>query len=378
MDVKTLAEEVLDANKSEVFGDIKLTKGYYDPAKNEIVVEAKVEVPTEFMRIVGKETMTANVAAVTGPVGLPVSIDVVLVLDNTDSIGNSDLNALVRASEDLVDYLHDNKGTANIRVGVIPFSRYINIGASNTAEDWINYSTAYNPDNTAFMGCVHPYFDDRDGDLSLQPSAANPVDAAYDYAKYPYTTAPASAQSHPLWWKYKWDTTRCNLSEVTPLNASRRDVKSRIGGIRGNTGGPTYIPVGLKWGYSILNETAPVESTSNAKGPVVKVMVLMTDGGNKLYWIREQESPEDLRTDEESDEMTKQMCQKIKAEGTQMITVGFKFDPSKEEFSRAADVLESCASSSGDVYTPSDRSQLEDNFKDISKRILEQNIRVLR
>ena len=378
IDVKQFILENLTYNKTDVFGDIELLEGRYDANNNEIIVRARVGVPAEFMGIVGKKKLTVDVLAASGPVGVPNNIDVVLVLDNTASIGYQDLNALVQASDELVDYLHDNRGTANIRIGVVPFSRFVNVGTSNIGVNWIDFAGAYNPDLSPFEGCVHPYFDDRDADLSLQPGLTSPVEAAYNYAKYPYSSAPATAKEHPLWWKYKWDTADCNLSEVTPLNANRVAVKNRIAQIPGRTGGSTYIPSGLKWGFGLLQETAPISSPSPSKWQTTKVMVLMTDGGNKLYWIKEAESPEDIRTDAETDAITKVMCEDIKAAGIHMMTVGFKFDETQEEFSRAADIMESCASSSGSVYSPKNRDQLKADFKLISERILEQDIRLLR
>lgn len=378
IDVKEFVRENMIYNKTEVFGNIELLDGRYDPTTNEIIVEARVEVPAEFMGIVGKNTLKVDVLAASGPVGVANNIDVVLVLDNTDSIGYLDLIALVQASDELVDYLHDNRGTANIRIGVVPFSRFVNVGTSNIGANWIDLASAYNPDLSPFEGCVHPYFDDRDGDMSLQPSLSSPVEAAYDYAKYPYSNAPATAQSHPLWWKYKWDTANCNLSEITPLSSDRGTVKNSISQIAGRTGGSTYIPSGLKWGFGVLQETAPISSSSPPNRQATKVMVLMTDGGNKLYWIRETESPENIRTDEETDAMTKRMCDDIKAAGIHMMTVGFKFDETQEEFARAADIMNSCASSSGSIYNPQDRDQLKADFKIISEKILEEDIRLLR
>jgi len=378
VDVKQLVKDNLNTNKTEVFGKIEIIDGVFDPSTNEIIVDARVKVKTEFMGIIGTKMLTAEVQAVSGPVGVPANIDIVLVLDNTASIGYQDLNALVAASDDLVDFVFDNRGTANIRIGIVPFSRFVNVGSSNLGSGWINFLAAYNPDGSSFQGCVHPYFDDRDGDLALQPTATEPVEAAYDYAKYPYSNAPASAQSHPLWWKYKWDTTECNLSEVTALSSDRNYLKSRISQIKGRTGGSTYIPSGLKWGHGILQETSPLSSTPTTSGNNIKIMVLMTDGGNKLYWIREQESPEDIRTDEETDGLTGDMCESIKASGIHLMTVGFKFDKTKEEFERAGKLLRNCASSSGSVYNPTDRNELKADFELISERILQQNIRLLR
>lgn len=76
--------------------------------------------------------------------------------------------------------------------------------------------------------------------------------------------------------------------------------------------------------------------------------------------------------------MTKRMCDDIKAAGIHMMTVGFKFDETQEEFARAADIMNSCASFSGSIYNPQDRDQLKADFKIISEKILEQDIRLLR
>jgi len=374
-DLKATVEKFYDANKKETFGEFKVTEARYDKKRDEIIVNGEAIVPTAFMGILGHEEMVATAETVSGPIGRPEAIDIVLILDNTASIGYQDLNVIVSSSKELVDYVHDNKGKTDVRIGVVPFSRFVNVGAALNTLEWVDYADAYNPDASSFEGCVHPHFDDRDAAFS--PSLTEPVYAAFDYAKYPYTSAPPSAQNHPLWWKYKWDTMDCNLSEITLLSRSRSAVKSKLDDIKGKTGGSTYLPVGLNWGDMVLNETSPLNSAP-LLGKRRKIMIFMTDGGNKLYWIREQEYPVDVRTDEETDVLTMDLCASIKSRGTLMYTVAFKFDPSKEEFQRAAPVIDACASSTGTNYDPANAAELKEVFSDISDKVLRSDIRLIR
>jgi|GEM_PF-2409465 len=380
IDVKQRLNETVELNKDEKYGTVKFVDGFYDAASNIIEGTAEIEIKTQFIHLAGvnKKTLKAQIKAASGPISRVANVDVALVLDNTSSIGYQDLNTMVAASEDLVNFLHDNKGTANLRIAVVPFSRYVNIGSGKTSEDWIDYADAYNPDSNGFLGCVHPHFNDKDGDITDIPSLSNMSPAAYNYPKYPYTSsAPASATDHPEWWKYRWDTVDCNLSPVQTLTSSRSAALTAVQGMKGHTGGPTYLPAGLKWGQLMLHDQAPLPNASPPVANSIKTIVFMTDGGNKLYWMGETKSPSNQRVDAETDAMTKDMCGDIKGTGTNLMVIGFKLDQSKEEFQRAADVLESCVSSTDVYFNPNDRDGLKSAFNTIGKKVLEASIRLV-
>lgn len=376
IDVRERLNETLKLNEDEKLGTIKFVDGKYDPAKNVISGTAQINVQTEFMRIFGFKTIKANVVAGSGPIARPQNFDVAIVLDNTDSISNSDYNLMINAAKSLVNYLHDEKGTSGLRIGIVPFSRYVNIGDSNTGADWVNYNNSYNPDLAPFEGCVHPYFDSRDADATQIPNASEPLDAAYDYKKYPYNSAPPSAQNNPLWWKYKWDVNNCRIAPIQTMTDSRSTAIAAVDALKYRKGGATYLPAGLKWGHLVVNDLSPIPSATPAPAYAKKSIIFMTDGGNKLYWMRKQQSPELILTDAENDTHTKTLCDGIKKTGTSIMVIGYKYNPAVDEFKRAEEVLNDCVSSPGLFLKPDDQQSLLDAFADLGEKVIYGSIRL--
>lgn len=264
--------------------------------------------------------------------------DVMMVLDNTYSLSSLELQRLRDAAKGLVNDLDAKAAEAGIeiRTGVVPFARYVNVGLGQSGAPWIDFTHARNPDGTAWEGCVHQFYDAGDEAVAL----AGPVEAGY-------TMTSGS------------DPARCLVSPITPLTASSSEVKAALDRIHLHAGGSTYIPGGLAWGRRMLEPDNPLTAHA-AKPDAQRTLVLFSDGGNKLYWVR---------ADEESDAATKAICSAIKREGTRIIVVAYDLQEATADNLRAMDVLTDCASSSALLVTAADADGLLAAFAGIGSKI---------
>ena len=363
-DVKENANKFLFDNVTEKYGKAKLTSGTFNTDANEIVISGEVEVPTVFMGILGKKTMKGAFAAASGPIRKEQNADIVLVIEHTGSAGFRSIDHIIPPLNDLIDYVHDKKGASNIRIGVVPFSRFINVGTTN-AVDWVDFDNVYNPDNNPFEGCVHPYFDDRDGELTRDLSA-DPMLASYEHPAYPNTFSPYRATSHPLWPVFRSDWNfGCRIGQIQLLNDQPEQVKLSLNSFVSDIGGPRYLPIGLRFGYSILQETDPIEPQAMQGGARNKIMILIAGGSNNF---------ENFRSAEESDALTLTMCDRIKAQDVRIITFGHRTpSPAHREF------LDGCASSSEDAFHAILESDIAPTMEQVARRlIIDPPIRLLR
>ena len=108
-----------------------------DPTGN-INVTGKVEVSNYLTTVVGlaKTTISATSQVKQASEGL----EVVLVFDNTGSMGQQNrLNTLKIAAKDFVDILFgDRDEVKGLKVGVVPFSQFVNVGPDKASTFWID------------------------------------------------------------------------------------------------------------------------------------------------------------------------------------------------------------------------------------------------
>ena len=139
---QTLAQQYFDANytvdKAE-YGTPTIPPLTYN-ANGSVTITASDPMPTVLMKIVGVNSLpistTSNV--VWGQTKLWVG----LVLDNSGSMSSSGkMTALKNASQQLLTMLQNAANTpGDVKVGIIPFTNVVNVGASNSGAAWIDWS----------------------------------------------------------------------------------------------------------------------------------------------------------------------------------------------------------------------------------------------
>jgi len=134
-ELQALARTSFDANydykPGHTLKSFKLTK----PSDNRIRVETILTYQPVFAKLFGLDTRDIRVSADST---LPeVSrLDVALVLDRTGSMAGRNMTNLKTAAKGFLNDLEDSD--ADVRVSVIPFAHYVNIGLSYADEDWLD------------------------------------------------------------------------------------------------------------------------------------------------------------------------------------------------------------------------------------------------
>ena len=112
-------------------------------------------------------------ASASVPYGGKSYLEIAMVLDSTGSMKHDGkMIALKAVANDFVDKLESVKNAKNdIRIGLVPFSNYVNVGAANRFESWVNAPGG------AWSGCVgsRPAPDTLvDGSVSVPFPGLNP------------------------------------------------------------------------------------------------------------------------------------------------------------------------------------------------------------
>lgn len=371
-------------------------------------VAASGDVPLFFGGItLAKSTGVA--ATATATTGSPEPIEIVFVLDTTDSMSGDRIKTLKETAVGLVKDIEKKdieKGL--VKIGVVPFSQYVNIGLSRRNEPWLSVDADYKtPDQTScwdhwdvtgWKNCRkinHPavppeapkkcMVDGRErlcgghnGWGAWTEDKCDPIHAS--------TSRRVCEKKEGKW--VRWHG--CVGSRAYPLNLQDGSYSTKIPGLLGqkcgteiqdlttnfgkiistinslDTQGETYLPSGLIWGWRMLSAQEPLAAvTPSGAKQAKKYMILVTDGRNT-------KSPNYPKHDgndgNKADALTKELCANIAKDGAtkaQMFTVAFEMDGLA-----AKKILEDCAKSTGgDFYDATDASRLKTAFGDILNSI---------
>ena len=389
----------------------RITEFAYRSAQREVTLAISGAVPTSFMSIVGINTLPFRTEA-KAIRGLNGTTELVLVLDNTWSMAGDKLVALKQSAEDLVVALRQDP-RADVKIGVVPYADYVNVGTANRNATWISVPADYSV--TSARTCVT-----KTTKSVCTKGAAKTCTRVVDGRSETYdctpstcveqTVAPYESCSGGGTTNYRWygcvgsrtaGTLRLNdtqpstaypgylatsqncLNPIVPLTSSQSTVVSAIRDMRVNIGNYkplTYIPSGLIWGVNVLSPTAPF-SEGAAYDPgnrrPRKVMVLMTDGANTLRF-----NAADGRHLAPSGNATNQanqiaqtysdmnaICTYAKSQNIEIFTVAFDItDPV------AMSAMRNCATTPGHAFDAKDRQSLADAFKNIALSLT--NVRI--
>jgi len=120
--------------------NITVSATYTASGGSNVVVGGSVEMPTQFVKILGYETMTISGSS-TAKWGSS-RLRVALVLDTTGSM-NSDgkITALKTATNNLLTQLQSAASTnGDVYVSIVPFSRNVNVDSVNYNANWIDWT----------------------------------------------------------------------------------------------------------------------------------------------------------------------------------------------------------------------------------------------
>jgi len=295
-----------------------------------IDIETRNNIDTVFAPFLGRNDLDVSVKS--SSTFAKQSLDVALVLDTTGSMQGAKLASLKTSATRLMDTL-DGFDNDELRVSIIPFAQYVNVGRSQRNQPWV--------DATGTAGtelCVGS----RIGGLNTQVEAGgNAVPTISD--------ADCGIRSQP--------------AEIMPLTNDFRALKRTITDFTAD--GFTYAPAGLMWGWRTLDERAPfTQAASSVNGK--KVLVLMTDGANTRSVSG---STHNGRSRQAADTATADICNRVKDSDIEVYTIAFELNDTATR-----NLLRNCASSTANFFDAHSAGDLDAAFTNISATLNELRI----
>lgn len=325
-----VVHDYLQANGAlDVLEYVKLVKQETDSSKGTFTVTIAGEVNTSFMKLAGVSAVDLSVQS---EVNLGAqALEVALVLDNTGSMSGSKIANLKTSAKALVDILDKDKSDyATLKMGIVPFSEYVNVGTAHGNAAWIDGLPGGFGAGSTWEGCVG--------------SRPAPDDAAVGYSggsKFPMVNHPS-----------------CTV-QLTPLTSNLGAIRTGIDQMKAE--GMTYVPTGLLWGWNILDNSEPfVEGMSKAKKKAVmgrKAIVLMTDGENTISADYPGHTGADIAA---ANAKLTEVCGAVKGDEIDIFTVSFMVSTPVIE-----QLLKDCASSTDYYFDADNSAELLAAFKTI-------------
>jgi Flp pilus assembly protein TadG len=380
-----IVEDYVEANgTSQVLDQVDSIVSNLDKNTRTFSVKITGKRNTSLMYLAGisKVDLTAYAEVSLGGDGLEVA----LVLDNTGSMLDSGrLPALKTSAKLLVnDLLATASSGAYVRVGIVPFSDYVNVGLSRRSQPWLDVD---NDATVTAYSCWDTYPDATKSNCRNLPAYNDgiPTGTTYEQCDWNYGTAVkvCGNQTSTTTWS------GCVGSRAEPLDASIGTPATRYRGLSNLTctseiqvltndkakldakidslvaTGETYIPPGLLWGWNMLDSKQPLieaktTSAMDAMGGS-KALVLMTDGAN----TRSADAPYHWGADAvKANTKTAELCAGIKADKITVYTVAFMVTDTTSK-----DLLANCASDPSKVFTADNAAQLAKAFSEIGNSL---------
>ncbi|WP_417767883.1 pilus assembly protein TadG-related protein [Stappia sp.] len=343
-----------------------------DTETRKIEVSASSQIPTYFIHLAGIGPDVLNVS-VNAQAVYPKSVEAVLVLDVTGSMGGSKIKALREAATTFVNTLIPPDAVASnekVKIAVVPYASGVNIGTTRATLA----TKGANLSRTSYTGCVT----ERDGAQAY-------TDAGYITASV--GPGPQQASNKKGYYRNSSGDISdsagyvCPSVELVPLTLDPGSATKSGTPLHtianlpasGNTAGQT----GVAWGwYTLSSSWSALWPASSKPAPytderVLKYMLLMTDGefntwfdgptkvkGKTYDWIAEQSSSE-------STNRAIKLCAAAKSSGIKIITVGFQIG----SLANAKKVMSQCASSPADYYLADNDEELKTRFSAIANQI---------
>ncbi len=335
---------------------------------DEIELEATATIDTTLMNVIGIDTL--NVTASTVIVRETKGLEVVLVLDNTGSMGTTKMNSLKEASRTFINILFgDSTENELLLVGIVPFAAAVNVGTGfphlNNAFDENDY------DPFDWEGCVMARAGNRDR-----------------------TDAPPTSNNN-RWQAFLWPDDRNNNwagrntsrwatpnrycpAELLPLTSTKSTIDAKINEM--DSAGNTHINTGLVWGWRVISPTEPfTEGHAYDNDEFQKAIVLMTDGENvmssSVYSAYGYLSERRLGTRNAGtairrlNNRTTAVCNNIKAEGIVIYTITFQVSSNT-----VRNLMRGCASEPDNYFDSPSAGELQAAFRAIGQEL--SNLRI--
>lgn len=362
------------------------------------------------MGLFGKSEVKIN-AESESRIAKDMTVEIVMVLDTTESMSGAKMTALKQASTGLVNAIavFDD---AEVKIGLVPFSNYVNVSTAPAIRNagWItvppdtsrteNYM--YQPQRQTASGtpqsCTgsetywHTSYDDgveRRERRTRSTGCSGGSGATYVNDGPPQNRTRTitetwhgcvGSRNRPLNVRDGGYGNRVPglmnvncASPLVPLTTNYGDMRNKISAL--TTSGDTYMPAGIAWGQRVLSSRRPYLEGVGITGSERKIMILMTDGVNTLYLSGDRhvstdptKTNHDVNIDGTNDD-TKKACRKAKADGTEIYSIAFEVadQPTRR-------MLKACASTPDHYFDANNSAELITVFRNIAAQII--NVRL--
>lgn len=329
-DLDKVVKDFLMANGAEdVLTQVGQISQWTDTGNATFNVKIEGNLNTSLMKLAGIGSVDVSV---TSQVNLgQQSLELALVLDNTGSMSGIKIESLRTSAKELVRIINSAKSDySTLKVALVPFSEYVNVGPSNAGAVWVTGAGAI----PGWEGCVG--------------SRNAPLDETADFAVgNPYTALAAA---------------RC-IAPIQPLTSDISLINSKINAMTAD--GNTFVPGGLLWGWNVLSPDAPftqgMTATQLKEKNGLKVIVLMTDGTNTLSPAYPDHVVGNTTL---SDQKLATICENVKDDNYKIYAVSFMIaDPV------IVDLMRNCASSPEASFDADNPTELYAAFRNIGESL---------
>jgi Flp pilus assembly protein TadG len=378
--------------------NVTISASYTTSGGSQILVNGSADVPTNIASIMGIKQITVNGSS-TARWGSE-RLRVALALDVTGSMASAGkLDAMKTATKSLLTQL---KGAASVNgdvyVSIIPFNKDVNIGSSNYAANYIDW-TAYDAANSGSTGMVGSvcwngtlYEIDSSGVTSNGSCSKNggslcasgtlwkfngnwynagscthmtwngcvtdrgdssaPNSSDYDRK----TTAPSTSIKATLWPAEQYGSCPDPIMGLTYDWTALSTLVDSL-----DADGNTNQPIGLVWAWQSLVGGGPLTAPSkDSNYNYQEIIILMSDGLNTQdRWYKTQSSVDKRMYDSGIG-----ACKNIKDSGITIYTVHVNTDGDP-----MSTLLQNCASSSDKFWMITSASELSTLFSTIGTNI---------
>ncbi len=342
---------------------------------------------TFLMGMFGRPTVDLAVVS-EAPLGSSEPVNIALVLDTTGSMRGTKLTSLKTAANNLITLL-DGYDNDSLKVSVVPFSQYVNVGMSRRSASWIDV-----PDNSSRTGAeVCPTRRDLISRTNCRMENRTRYNDGVPYTvrvrvcddvwgeRYRDTSRPCYTRTHNRRWygcvgsrNAPWNervaysgrkipglmNTRCG-TEIRPLTTNMNTVKSTINALTAR--GWTYIPSGIAWGWRALDTNEPL---TEARGPYAantkKVMIIMTDGANTRSKNGMGHNGRDVG---KANRTTADMCGNVKDSDIEIYTIAYDITDNATK-----NLMRNCATNAGMYFDASNAAELNAAFEEIGRNLI--------
>lgn len=377
--VKSTVKAYFTKNFDEVYKATTTVTTTLDSNLGQVGTTATTTMTTSFLKILGIKTISYSAkAAATYGGGL---MEVALAIDVTGSMEGAKLTAAKAAAKDLTQTLFTvpgtNKTNDKVKMSLVPFARYVNIGTSSRGQSWLDvaddktwkqydcwdtwpgsYCMAYKHIKTTCYNDGSPYSCEWDECTQWSPATKVKQCAWNTYSTEWHgcvgsragtadLKAEASASSKVPGLMDTW----CN-AELVRLTKTQGQIISGIETL--SAWEETYIAPGLLWAWRTLSPKAPFADGS-ADTKVKKAIILMTDGANTVSADAPWHWSSDVAA---SNDTLAKTCVNAKADGIAIFTIAFQVTDATIK-----KILSDCATSPTYFYDSSNISKMQEAFK---------------